>query len=217
MLLQPDFTRNPLDFINSKKNQQFREKLLRGGMNPDEITKILQRFYSYKVVLREQIARANNPEWLEARAWHKTLGKQYDKAVRSIEALLRDKSIPSTTRETIIEEDVKLLKDRRDFLTFNIKPGLKPMPCSSQQMIVFQSFALFRYLKQFKGTSTDKELYVFMAEFYRNFYKDTAINGITQNFTGEILKKNFIDNADKLTNYEKIEKAVKPFLNTKLR
>ena len=93
------------------------------------------------------------------------------------------------------------------------KPSMKPEPQSVNQMIVFQSFAVFIYLKKFKGEAKDKDIYDFMAELFRNLYKNTYLESGMKILTGDILKKNFVDNADKLRGkYAELEKAVKPFI-----
>ena len=89
---------------------------------------------------------------------------------------------------------------------------------SCHQMIGFQSYALYQYLKNFKGVKNDKDLYDFIAELLQNLYKDTALNYSLKNINGDILKKNFIDNAYKTRGkkYDELENSVKPFV-TKTR
>lgn len=223
--IQPDFPQDPLDLIISEKNKRLAEELLLNGMELEKINGILRQFFSFKVVLREIYNHANNPEWLETLAWVRIVDKQYKKAIRSLEILLSDESIPSGTRKTIIKKDIEKLKDNRDFLTYTTmtKPLMTPVPTSINQMIVFQAFALFKYLKKFKGKKQseyrqdhnlegvemskkasekpllDNEIYNFIAEIFRNLYKNTALDSNMKNITGDILKRNFIDNADKLT------------------
>ena len=151
MLFQPEFLEKaPLEFITSKKNRKFAEDLQSNGMKEEKIRDILIDFFSFKVILREIDSKADNPEWVEVRAWRETVSRKYDKAIRSLEPLLIDNSIPAGTRE-VIKKDIKTLEDRRDILTFAMatKPTLNPAPVSIQQMLIFQSCALYEYLKLF--------------------------------------------------------------------
>jgi len=215
MLLQPDFPQNPFTLITSKKNQQFAECLQDHGADNAKLATILKKFYSFNAVLGALFKTAKNPEWANTLDWVRSIDKQYKKAIVSLEILFKDDSIPSDTRETIIKKDVKKLKATHNFFirSFMPKPLMKPAPQSANQMLVFQSFAVFQYLKQYKGEATDKELYDFMAELFRNLYKNTALESGMKTLTGDLMKKNLIDNADKLRGkYKELEKAVKPFL-----
>jgi len=211
---QPDFPQNPFSLINSKKNRKFAERLQANGADATKLDAILKRFHDSNLVRGVIYKNAKNPEWLETLTWYKKINKQYQKAISALETLLNDDSIPSETRETIIKKDVEKLKVFQDYLTFVFipKPLLKPEPKSINQMIVFQSFAVFTYLKKFKGEAADKAIYDFMAELFRNLYKGTALDDGMKNLTGDSLKKNFIDNADRLRGkYDKLEKAAKSF------
>jgi len=217
VLLQPDFfEKDPLEFIKSKKNLNFAKLLQNNGMDEKKIRDILMDFYSFKVMLSEIDSKAGNPEWVEVRSWRKTIGKQYDKAIRSIEKLIDDETVPLSTRETVIKKDIQTLRKKRDFLTYAfLKPALKNAPVSIHQMVNFQSRALYEYLKKFNIIGTDKELYDFMAELFRNLYQGTIISEAMQRLTGDKLKKNFIDNVDKLTEgkYNELEKRIKDVIS----
>jgi len=141
MFLQPDFPQNPLSLVTSEKNKRFVDYLQERGMDPAKIDEILKRFYSFRMVLRVLSKNAKNTEWLETLAWNKIVKKQYEKAIGNLEILLSDESIPSSTRETIIKQDVDKLKSVLDFFTscFMPEPLMKPKPKSIHQMIVFQS------------------------------------------------------------------------------
>lgn len=201
MLTQPDFTTNPADLIKSDSNKRFLETLLSRGMRPEKITEILIRFFSYKVVLRDLFNHVNNPEWVEERKWHKTVEKQYNAAIKKMEALLIDQSIPLKKRETIIKKDVEQLKQRRDFLTFAAirTPSLSPNPASYKQMLHIQARALYEYMNDFDKHGRDGDIYDLIAELFINLYSDTAFNAHLKGLTGKKLKSNFVDNAYKLT------------------
>lgn len=214
MLLQPDFPENPFSLITTKKNQQFAKHLQESGADVAKVDEILKRFYSVNMARKAIYSGVKNPEWLETLAWVRKVNKQYEKAIAALEVLLNDDSIPSGTRETIIKKDIEKLKVFQDFLAMSYapKPLMKPEPESINQMIVFQTFAVFRYLKKFKGETKDKDIYDFMAELFRNLYKTTFLENGMKCLTGDLLKKNFIDNADKLRGkYNELEKAAKSF------
>jgi hypothetical protein len=214
MLLQPDFPENPFSLITTKKNRQFAKHLQENGADVAKVDEILKRFYSVNMVRKALYSGAKNPEWLETLAWVRKVNKQYQKAIAALEVLLNDDSIPFGTRETIIKKDIGKLKVFQDFLTMSYapKPLMKPEPESINQMIVFQSFAVFTYLKKFKGEAKDKDVHYFMVELFRNLYKNTALDNGMKNLTVDLLKKNLIDNADKLRGkYNELEKAAKSF------
>jgi len=201
MLTQPKHLfDNPLDLIISPKNQQLVKHLMSNGMKPEKITEILISFYSYKVVLREIIDHATNPEWVETRKWQEMVSKQYEKAIRSLKKLIVDDSIPFSTRDTIIKKDIEQLQKRRDFLTFSFakNPSLSPSPVSTQQMLNMQARALYEYMHGFYKHGRDMDIYDLITELFVNLYKDTAFNFYLKGLTCELLKKNFVDNAYKL-------------------
>ena len=64
-----------------------------------------------------------------------------------------------------------------------------------------------------KKQTQQKDLYDFIAELFRNYYRDSVIAGYVRDCTGERMKKNFIDNADKLRKkYPALEKKIKSLL-----
>jgi|WetSurMetagenome_2_1015567.scaffolds.fasta_scaffold321689_2 hypothetical protein len=209
MILQPDYPENPFSLIISTKNKKMAKLLQGNGADAAKVDKILRKFHDWKMVFREIDSNANNPEWLEVKAWRGIVRKQYEKAIRSLEILMKDDSIPVKTRETIIEKDIDALKKRKDFLTsdFMTRATIKPTPESLHQMIVFQSYALFEYIRKYKGNKPDKDIYDFLAELLRNLYKNTLLASAFVNINGVTLKKNYIDNAYKLRGkYNELEK-----------
>jgi len=218
MLLQPDFPENPFALITTKKNRQLAKHLQDHGADAAKVNEILQRFYSLNMIRQAMSKRAKNPEWQDVLDWYKTVDKQYGKAIASLDILLSDDSIPSSTRQTIIKRDIDKLQVFRDFLThcFLPKPLMKPLPKSVNQMIVFQVYAVFRYLEQFKGELTDVVLFDLMAEMFRKLYVGTALERSAKSLTGDILRKNFRDNAFQhlsAKKYDELERAIKPFLS----
>lgn len=216
MLTQPEFPDNPFSLITSNKNQLFAKLLLNNGADVGKVYSLLIDYFSFKVVLNEIHKAANNPEWLTFKKGVKDFNKNYKKAIKCLEELLHNDSIPATTRNTIIEKDISILKSHVDFIEQNIhlKISIKPEPKSCHQMIGFQSFALYKYLGNFKGEKNDKDLYDFIAELLQNLYRDTVLNYMLKKINGDILKKNFIDNAYYKTSgkkYNELEKSVKPF------
>lgn len=190
----------------------FAKLLQDNGADVGKVDSILIEFYSFRVVMNSISKHARNPEWVAYKKWIETFGKKYKKAIKSLEILLND-SIPASTRETIIKKDLEMLKNHQEFVEsiINLKITMKPKPTSIQQMLIFQSYALYEYLKKFKGEKNDKDLYNFIAELLQNFYKEPSLDYIT----GDILKKNFIDNAYKTRGkkYKELEETFKPFVS----
>lgn len=215
MLTQPEFPENPFDLITTERNRTFSTILISNGAEPNKISSILTSFFSHNLMMRDIYERASNIEWINTKSWMNNVARQYDKAIKCLEKLLADDLMPSVTKETIIQRDINKLKDVKNFLArpLMLKPLIKPEPASVNQMIVFQSLALYEYLKQFKGEKKDKDVYDFMAELLRNLYKTTAIDKGMKNLTGGLLKKNYIDNAYKVRGkYDELEKAIKPYV-----
>lgn len=211
MLYKKDFTQNHFTLMTTESNQKLAKTLLSNGASLKIVNKILIRFFSESVMLREIFKHAENPEAVEMRLWRKVIDKQYDKAIRELEVLLSNDLIPAPTRETIILKDIEKLKNTHKFLTMSslLEPSIKPNPASIQQMIIFQSWALYKYLKNFKGQETDNKLYDFISELLKNIYKNTLIASGIKKINGNLLKKNFIDNAGNLPRkkYNELEKV----------
>jgi hypothetical protein len=206
---------NPLKQLTTKENQKFVEILLSKGAQPEKVSEILKKFFDFTVILRHLDKNATNSEWVKFRSWQKKIDNQYNKAIQSLEKLISDNSIPLTIKEKSIKKDIQILKNRKDYLTSHALtiPTIEPSPVSIQQMLIFQSKALFEYLKQFNSGESDTRLYEFIAELFQNLYKDSVLRDYTKGLDGITLKKNFIDNADKLrTKYNKLEKRIEPFL-----
>lgn len=206
---------NPLEQLTTKENQKFAEILLSKGAAPEKVSEILKKFFDFTVILRHLDKNATNSEWVKFRSWQKKIDNQYNKAIQSLEKLISDNSIPLTIKEKSIKKDIQILKNRKDYLTSHAltTPTIEPSPISIQQMLIFQSKAIFKYLKQFNSEESDTRLYEFMAELFQNLYKDSVLRDYTKGLDGITLKKNFIDNADKLrTKYNKLEKRIEPFL-----
>ncbi|MBW2647502.1 MAG: cytochrome P450 [Deltaproteobacteria bacterium] len=218
MLTQPDHLfDNPLDLIISEKNKKLAKYFMSEGMRQEKITQILIDFFSHEIVLRDIFNHANNPEWVETRKWHKVVGKQYEKAIKSLEKLVIDNSIPTQTRETIITKDIERLKKQRDFLTLNFHNNisLAPVPASCQQMLNMQARALYEYMRRFNTTGTDMNIYDVIAELFANLYRDTAFNSDLKGLTGDLLKRNFVDNAYKLSSdkNKELEEKIKDIIS----
>ncbi len=211
MLYKKDFTQNHFTLMTTESNQKLAKTLLSNGASLKIVNKILIRFFSESVMLREIFKHAENPEAVEMRLWRKVIDKQYDKAIRELEVLLSNDLIPAPTKETIIQKDIEKLQNTHKFLTMSslLKPSIKPNPASLQQMIIFQSWALYKYLKNFKGQETDNKLYDFISELLKNIYKNTLIASGIKKINGNLLKKNFIDNAGNLPRkkYNELEKV----------
>ena len=211
MLYKKDFTQNHFTLMTTESNQKLAKTLLSYGASLKIVNTILIRFFSESVMLREIFKHAENPEAVEMRLWRKVIDKQYDKAIRELEVLLSNDLIPAPTRETIILKDIEKLKNTHKFLTMSslLEPSIKPNPASIQQMIIFQSWALYKYLKNFKGQETDNKLYDFISELLKNIYKNTLIASGIKKINGNLLKKNFIDNAGNLPRkkYNELEKV----------
>lgn len=211
MLYEKYFTQNHFTLMTTESNKQLAKILLSNGASLEKINKILICFFSDDVMTRECFKHAKNPEAVEMRLWRNAIDKQYDKAIRGLEVLLRNDLIPAPTKETIIKKDIEKLKNTHKFLTMSslLKPSIKPNPASIQQMIIFQSWALYKYLKNFKGLETDNKLYDFISELLKNIYKNTLLAPGIKKFNGNLLKKNFIDNAGNLPGrkYKELERV----------
>ena len=211
MLYETYFTQNHFDLMTTESNRQLAKILLSNGASLEKVNKILMCFFSDSVMLREIFKHANNPEATEMRLWRKAIDKQYDKAIRELEVLLSNDLIPAPTKETIIQKDIEKLQNTHKFLTMSslLKTSIKPNPASLQQMIIFQSWALYKYLKNFKGQETDNKLYDFISELLKNIYNKTLLAPGIKKLNGNLLKKNFIDNAGNLPRkkYNELEKV----------
>ncbi len=217
MLLQPDFEKDPLSFIKSSKNRHLSRSLLSNGMRPEKIREIIQGFYSYRMVMKSLYLQASNPEWLEVRAWASRFIKNYEKAIGSLEVLLIDDSIPAGTRD-LIQKDILTLRNKKEFIAFTISPQpvMKPIPVSCRQMLAFQSFALFMYLRHVinREAATDRHIFDFMAELFRNLYVDTALQNSMRKITGTDVK-NWVDDAYKLSKkrYDELVRCAESIIN----
>jgi len=211
MLSISDFPKNPLTVITSEKNRYFAKKLLAQGMKQEKIREILLLFVSYKVPLIEIMKKATNHEWTEYNAYITTVHKHYDNAIKNLNKILGIikpfshsdivvSSVENSTREEVKRDIDYLKKQQAKFVLFKnlLNPLIIPKPDSIHQMIEFQGLALFKYIVPFDREEKPKDVYDFIAELFRNLYNG-HIGFDINNLTGDILKKNYIDNTKKLS------------------
>ncbi len=229
MKIQPDIdlTLNPLSLITTRKNLHLLKIFLSEGLNPGKVRDILMDYSSVKVVLQDMMRKATNPEWTEHKAYMKKTHSLYGSAIKNLEKILSIEKpfspsdiMPNNSTEKQIKEnvlkDIATLKKRQDsLLDFKdhpaLTPTIKPRPATTHQMIGFQSYALYRYLRKLrsKDSITDKQIYNFIAELLSTYYKDTSV--LQGPLSGDVVKRNFVDNIEKTTSkkYRDFEKSCK--------
>jgi len=193
----PDFSKNLFKCFTTEKNKALAEDFLSKGLHPAAVNYFLRFFYDENIILQSVLTHAKNPEWIEARSWREASVKQYFKAMGSLKKLLSNNLIPAEEIKEI-KKDINKLEFRKNWFLDCIKgPKLKfkSKRTSIQKMIIFQSKALFIYLKEFsKKKVRDKALDDLLAELFRNLYQGTLIEEGLKNLNGEKMKKNYIDN-----------------------